>query len=77
MEQQVLIEDTFIDPLATATTNQALVKETKDNMDDLSHTIQTQNVEIKRLKLELEQSRTQITIPIANTLSFDNFLVFA
>ena len=34
-------------------------------------------MDIVRLKLELQQSRKKITVPIINTLLFDNFLARA
>lgn len=43
----------------------------------MSHTIQTQHMEIETLNMELEKSRKQTTTPIINTLPFDNFLMHA
>jgi hypothetical protein len=40
----------------------------------MARTIQSQDMENIRLKMELEKYRNQVTIPIINTLPFDNFL---
>lgn len=73
-EQQVLIENIPINLVDTMATNQALDEAKKDNISSMSCTIQTQDMEIVRLNMELKQSRKKITSPIINTLLFENFL---
>lgn len=77
MEKHVLIENTLVDPIAIVEANQALAEATKDNITTLSHTIQTQDMEIVRINMDLEQYRKQVMTPIINILRFDNFLACA
>lgn len=77
MEQCVLIEDTSIDHMITATASQALAKEIEDNMDSMTHQIKEKDNEIVSLKMELQQSRRNITTHMINTVPFDNFLRYA
>ena len=70
----MLIKNTYAAPISTAMENRTLAKPTKDNKATMSLTIQTQDTEIARIMMELEQSRKQIIAPIINTFPFDNFL---
>lgn len=74
MEHHVLIENTSIDPMSTAATKRELDKATKENIASMSHKIQVKDMEIERIKLELEKSKKKVTTLIINTISFDNFL---
>lgn len=54
--------------------NQLLLKETKENIASMVHTIQSEDMEIRMLWMELEWPRRQVIIPIINTLPFENLL---
>ena len=73
-KKHMLIENTSIGPISTIVANCALVESAKDNIAAMTHKIQTKDMEIARLKLELQKSRKQVTTPIVNTISFDDFL---
>ena len=77
MKQQVLNEDTSVNPITTVVAIGALVDGTEDNMPSFYFTIKEKDSEIARLKLEFEQSRKQITTHFVNTLIFENFQVCA
>ena len=60
------MENAYVDPMATTATNQALSVETKENVSDVAWTIQSHEVKITRLNMELEQARKQVTIPMVH-----------
>ena len=74
MEQHVLIENTSVDPISTTATNRALAESIEDNFSAVSSKIQAKDMEIVRVKLELEQLMKLLTTPIIKTISFDNFM---
>lgn len=60
--------------MVTATASWALAEATEDNIVTVSHQLQAKDIEIARLKLELEKSRKKVATPVINNVPVDNFL---
>jgi hypothetical protein len=74
VERQVFVDDTFLDPMITTTTCQELDEATKDSMASMTYRIEEQDMEIVRLKMELENSKKKIISCVINIVLFENFL---
>ena len=63
--------------MTTAITSRELVEETEYSIASLTHQVKEQNIEIVILKENLEQSKKNITTTMINTISFNNFIIYA
>lgn len=77
LEQQLLVEDSSTDLLATTTTNRALAKSTEHIMASITHQVKEWSIEIARLKGKLEHSKKLTNILVLHIVSFNNFIGYA
>lgn len=74
MEQYVLVKKTSTNPVITTFASRELDESIVDNISSMTHQFNEQNMEILRLKMELEQSKRKITTPMINTVPFETFI---
>ena len=73
-EYQVFIEDTATNLMNMASASRDPTKATEDNVASMIRQVQEKNIEIAKLRVELELSKNVVVI---DTSSFNNFLGYA